>query len=70
MRLGLAILGIGIVYLGFYLQRDGFQSRMNPYEQPEAFQSLMNPYKRPEDLNIVKFNSPSIAQGIEYITRA
>jgi len=26
MRLGLILLGIGIIYLGFYLQREGFQS--------------------------------------------
>ena len=69
MRLGLAILGVGIIYLGFYLQRDGFQSRMNPYN-PESFQSFMNPYKKPEILNIVNSYSPSIAQGIEFLRSA
>jgi hypothetical protein len=69
MRLGLAILGVGIIYLGFYLQRDGFQSRMNPYNH-EQFQSSMNPYKKPESSNIVNSYSPSIAQGIEFMRRA
>jgi hypothetical protein len=56
MRLGLAILGIGIIYLGFYLQREGFQvnaqgsmppytARFNDADVPSEDIEIVNKYK-------------------------
>jgi hypothetical protein len=42
MRLGLAILGIGIIYLGFYLQREGFQSGSGSQGSTPSLESTFN----------------------------